>query len=646
MMAALAMAALVAALVLPAAPAGAQISVGPGSLTASVRDPDGRPVPGALVVIDGPTTRQATTGIAGIVALSALPLGTYSISVTRSGYEPATTSVVVRAAASATQNVVSVSLAAATFANLRAPANAVLAGTLDGGNDPFVPQALTATPGVEVLPVGTSGAVGASLLGTAPAESRVELDGIPLAGGPAALTALGMRSALSLASVGVAEGPFVTSSSVRDAIGGILNFRTPAISTAPSYGLVSGYDSAFGAFQQARFSDTFGRLGVLADAVTGGGEERSQTFKLRYAFGAGTSLGFASYGSQSATASAPAYAADLRASLGAGSLQARLFGSSAAVLTEPDFHDRGLQASYDLPSGGNLFSLGFDRRSEEASFANTDVTQTFTSLTLRSDLALSSASHLEIGDAYSGGAMLAPRNDPQLALTFRAAQKLTLRLALGSAFATAPAGSLFGGAAGGAVAGTAAAGTLASPETSFGYRASADASLGTDHLRFTAFQLQRYDTFGALSNARSTGLEIGFERPDIPGHIGGSASLDFARTYGYGALQPLARNLDALPLLVAGSQATGDPYAKGRIKLDYVSGVITLSAGATLLGANNALTPQSAALADASLRVRALGIFDVRLGLENMFGLAIANPALVPFYQPHEYTLTLGTLAR
>jgi hypothetical protein len=74
--------------------------------------------------------------------------------------------------------------------------------------------------------------------------------------------------------------------------------------------------------------------------------------------------------------------------------------------------------------------------------------------------------------------------------------------------------------------------------------------------------------------------------------------------------------------------------------------VITLSAGATLLGANNALTPQSAALADASLRVRALGIFDVRLGLENMFGLAIANPALVPFYQPHEYTLTLGTLAR
>jgi len=44
--------------------------------------------------------------------------------------------------------------------------------------------------------------------------------------------------------------------------------------------------------------------------------------------------------------------------------------------------------------------------------------------------------------------------------------------------------------------------------------------------------------------------------------------------------------------------------------------------------------------------VRALGIVDVRLGLENMFGLAVSNPALVPFYQPHEYTLTLGTIAR
>jgi hypothetical protein len=462
----------------------------------------------------------------------------------------------------------------------------------------------------------------------------LEIDGIPLAGGPASYAALHLRSALSLDDISVVEGPFVSSSALRNAVGGVINLQTPAIGNVPSGGFETGYDSAFGAFQHARFSDSFGRLGVMADALTGAGLVRSQTLKLRYAFAPGDWLGVATYGSQSALGSAPAFAADLRAGLGPGVLQVRSFGSSEQVPGLPGLRERGDQAEFDLQAGHDAIGISYDRRLDAASIAgSTAMTQTYATLRLHGDIQLSQRMRLEVAGVNTGG-MGRARNDPQVALTMRAASHLTLRLAAGSAFATEPAYALA----------IAPQDLRVAPETSFGYRATADASLDpSDHLRLSVFSLQRRDLFAALANGRAAGVEVGFERAPVPGRLGGSAFVALTRSYLYGPAQPAARDLYGLQFL-DGAQLDGEPYAKARGSLDYPARSFDLRFGTTLLGANNALATHAVALGDASIGLRVLGALDLRVGLHNMFGVPVDDPVLAPLFPRHEFTVTFGRL--
>jgi hypothetical protein len=613
---------------------------------ASVHDAAGKPIAGALIVADGPTERQATTSRAGIVTLNALPLGTYGLRVTRSGYEPTGASVRLGSRGEGPK-FVSVRLVDASFSDLRETTNVVPAGN---GADPYVAHALTQVPSVALVR-GDGGLTAISLAGTGPDESQVELDGIPIPTGAAGLAAVRFRDALTLDRIEVAAGPYVESPALRDAVGGIVNYRTPDITLSPSVTALAGHDSQFGSFQDLRFSNTFGRLGVLADAVTGNGENRSQTAKVQYALGSAVALGFSAYGSQSSAGDAativqnlaPAYAADLRAKLGVATFEARAYDSASDTSYldanggsyGEDARIDGVQLGFDVPVGKDLLSAGFDRRRETATFSGgTSYDQTFSTVTLDGDFSLGNAGRLALGAAASSGTQLAARLDPHALFTLRPSRTVTVKLAAGSAFATAPDAVRDSGLA---------TAVTSIPETSFGYRASVESPLrGKNRVWASAFELRRYDLFASLADARSRGVQAGFEAPAQPGGIGALAFVELARTYAYGPAQPYARYAYAGPALPL-EQLSGDPYSKARLSLEYhsTSGLV-LQAGTTLLGAGNALTDRAVALGDASLRLSFGKIGAVSLGLSNAFGAIVTDPALAPLYAPRELTLTLG----
>jgi len=619
---------------------------GPGAIVSSIRDVSGKPVVGALVVADGPTTREAFTGSAGIVTLSGLPLGQYAVRVTRSGFEPIGTSVTLGATTDSIQ-VVKLNVLPATFAALTGASTATTPSRSDGGNAPYVAQALTQALAPNVVPDYLRAA--ATLEGTQPGETRAELDGIPIAGGPASVAALQFRNALQLDHIEFVQGPAPSSTSSQGAIGGIIDYRTTPISTALDGRMELGYDTVFGSFEHVSVSKTFGKFAFMADDVTGNGQTRAQIVKAQFALSQDTSLSAAVYGSQSAVSqgagtlsnSAPAAAFDLRATLGSGSLRARLFRSEsetttsdAAVAQVEDWRIHGLQLDYDVPFGEDSGTISFDRRTENALFTGiAPIDETFTTLRVQADLQLSRESRLQLGDAIAGGTYLPRRYLPYVALAFHPEQMLTLRLAAGDAYATPL--DVLGGEAGRAA-------LDAAPETSFGIRASADMSLpGADHLQVAAYILRRFDSFESLSEARSTGIEAGFDRPALPHRLGIVADVNFMRTYAFGSQQPLERYV-GLPLS-AGEQLADDPYATARLAFAYRTAAGDVSFGSTLLGANNALSPHAIVLGDASLRLALASFADVRLGIENLFGQTIADPILAPLYPPHELTVTVGS---
>ena len=247
--------------------ARAQVLLGSGSIVARVRDASGKPLSGVLVRAVGPTARDATTNAAGLAVLSALPAGAYDVSLSHTGYAAYTTRVAVTSAAG-TPQVVAPQLQVASFANLGSTAGSVAVGAGTGAStSPFVAQILEKNSSTDV--VSTGGIPAITLDGTQPYESRVELDGIPLAGGATSPAAVRFRDATGLAGVDIAAAPFLESPSLRDAIGGVVNLRTPSVDDAQTAGVAGGYDSAFGSFQHARAVQTFGSVATAFDAVNG-----------------------------------------------------------------------------------------------------------------------------------------------------------------------------------------------------------------------------------------------------------------------------------------------------------------------------------------------------------------------------------------
>ncbi|MBD5633510.1 MAG: hypothetical protein IAI49_03425, partial [Candidatus Eremiobacteraeota bacterium] len=347
-------------------------------------------------------------------------------------------------------------------------------------------------------------------------------------------------------------------------------------------------------------------------------------------------------GVASVSATAPAFSAGLRLGIGGGTFEARTFRSSLGVTTpfsSPSVRDEnartnGVQIGYDLPLGADRLQFAFDRRSELTSpSGGAPVAQTFTTLSAHGDFALARAVALELAEDYSGGTLVRGRSDPTIALSFRPTGAISLRLAAGSAFATAP----------GAVLAPRIAGSPALlPETAFGYRLTADARVdGNDRLWLTAYNERRFDLFSSFADAANRGVGVGFERSPARG-LGAIAYVALQRNDAYGGLQPAFRVSDAALSSASLSGAVEDPSAKERFALTYrMSPTCDDHVGATLLGANDALSPRAVTLGDVSLCVP-IGFIDVRIGEQNAFGAKVTDALLAPLYQPHEFTFSLG----
>ncbi len=287
--------------------------------------------------------------------------------------------------------------------------------------------------------------------------------------------------------------------------------------------------------------------------------------------------------------------------------------------------------------------MTFDRRGDAAAVAGfAPFDQTFTTLGARGSFALARAVRLDLGDAYAGGTLLPKRHDPQAQLTYRPGARFTLRAAAGSAYATAPNEVL---------AGRDGASPALPPETSFGYRISADGMLsGNDRVWISAHAERRFQTFlagpaSALgegpANAANRGIDLGFERTAAASGLGGLVYAAFDRTEGFGPAALPGRAGTAYAL--GSSEFAGEPATRVGLAVTYrLKPACVEKAGATLLGSGNALDGRAVTLANVSLCLPVFGAADVRIGEENAFGAAISNPVLAPLYYPHEFTFALG----
>lgn len=621
------------------APVRASEAIGPGAIGAVIRDVDNRAIVGARVVVDGPVAREAITLGSGVVTLDALPLGTYAMHVSRAGFEPYATRLTLGGTRAGIV-VLNVRLSPTSFTNLRDAASAVDVVTVTEPSDGMVAHAIEESVDANVVAGVAASGVAPAVAGSTARETRVELDGIPIAGGAASFAGLRALDGLVLESVEIVRGPILTTLSLRDTIGGIVNLRTPAVAAASNIRGTFGYDSSIGAFTVARTNQTFGKFAVLADLASGAAR-RSQTFKLRYAPAPSITLALARYdtratlarGTSTVRTHAPIVAVDLHAGFGSTSLDLRSYASAShvaedrsiadvplhATAVEDDSRIRGTQATYAVMFRENRVAFGYDRRDERDLFATTsERNRSFTTLTARADVRLSPNARLVIGDAHARGTGLRARDDPFVAYAVRSDARTTLRFSTGSAYATSDARA-----------------PLVVPETSFGYRLSVEEA-ATTGARLSASIDKRaiFSRFGEATQARELGVEIGYERPAAPGHLDGTATLRFERVrrFGRSATTDLG-----LPLL-----DDGTPSLKSRFALGYSRDDASARFGLTVLGSGNTLARHAIVLGDLRLHFKLVHVLDVRMGIGNVFGAVVNDRRLAPYFAPRAYTLTVG----
>ncbi len=611
--------------------------IGPGAIVAIVRDGGGKPVAGVHVVATGPAQREADTGPSGYVALQALPLGTYTLRAVRGGYDPLERTVAVTSSVAIGWKVLALRLVPVSFATLRAAAGAAILSVPVAGSDPNVAHQLASLASVGLIPNVSPLASGISLEGTSPQDARVTLDGIPLAGAGTTL-ALRARNALALDAIEIAPGAFGGDDlASRGGIGGTINYRTAPIGSAPNLTLAAGYDSDFGSYQVLRFAQTSGRLGYAFEALTGSGDNRAQTLKAAYAASSATTLDLAVYGSQTSAeasaglpaTSAPAYALGLTSAADAGTFRLRTYGSALG-----GDRIRGDQLVYDVPVGSESFTIAYDRSSESVASGGSNLAQTTSSLLLRGDAPLGRTLRFSLADVISSGSALPARGDPQVGLAFRANDRLLLQASAGSAYATLP------------LAGENPARPPASgaPETAFAYHLSAGEQLAPrDAISLDVFRIDQANRFASLSNARSSGLNLGFSHASGGAGFSLGASLSLLHSYAYGSAQPPWRYAATGEVATSGTQFAGMPYSSGRIEVGYRrKDGLAFHLGTSYYGANNGLGPSATTLTDAGVGVPVGKFFDAQLGVRNLFGSVPPPSATYLYGGPAELTFSLG----
>jgi outer membrane receptor protein involved in Fe transport len=263
-----------------ALPASAQQTSATGTLSGVVLDFANKPLGNARVVVQSASaTRTVRSGPDGTFAV-ALPPDTYSVSASANGFQGLhLDGITVTTGPNAPLRL---SLANSTLQTIGrtstarvAALNTTSAATTTVSSQTFIDQGqsqvqnvLDQIPGVEINR-SSSNEPGAnssiSLRGAQPYESQVLIDGHPVVS--SANGAYGFNStfinSLLLGGVEVSKGPGNLPNTIEDAVGGTLNFETPAITEGPYANVLTGYNSFNGSYYGIKASDTFGKLGIL-----------------------------------------------------------------------------------------------------------------------------------------------------------------------------------------------------------------------------------------------------------------------------------------------------------------------------------------------------------------------------------------------
>lgn len=266
----------------------AQASVPAASVSGTVTDAQGSPLSGATVNLTGPSIYSATTDAHGKFTLSNVAAGIYAVAVSKAGYNSVTQDELVVAAGSA-QNV-AVTMQAVTFTSLReigrvqvtgrrgtfntSPASVAVIGAQNFQDQAQtqVMRLLDQTPGVVTgHPNGTANQASPGAIqipnvrGGLAFETSSLIDGHPLSVGRFGNYVITFLDPSVLDAAEIVKGPGANVPTINYAIGGTVNFRTLEPSKELNSQLRIGADSFGGTQDNFRYSNTWGKLGLLVD---------------------------------------------------------------------------------------------------------------------------------------------------------------------------------------------------------------------------------------------------------------------------------------------------------------------------------------------------------------------------------------------
>ena len=243
----------------------------------------GGPVVNATVTLKGPSTYTATTDAFGSFSVSNVTPGIYSVSITKTGYNPLTQDTLV-VLAGASPNI-SGQIQPITFTTLRTIASVrstgrgtfnvtpasvavVTAQTIQEQGQAQVMQVLNQTPGILASFPSTSAngaAPGAitfpDIRGALSFETASLVDGHPVSVGTFGDYVSTFIPAFMLGNIEVVKGPGVAAPNVNYAIGGTVNYSTKDPTYTPQGFIGLGVDNRGSTIIHFAFTGTAGRLG-------------------------------------------------------------------------------------------------------------------------------------------------------------------------------------------------------------------------------------------------------------------------------------------------------------------------------------------------------------------------------------------------
>lgn len=263
-----------------------------GALRGSVTDVDGTPIASARVTLQGARRDTTATDASGAFRFSALPAGTYGVSVAKAGYGTATldgvavgdgeTAVVIallHSTLSSIREIANVTSAKSGVFNATPSAQAILTAQRFGDLGQIgLANVLNETPGaVNARPGSANAAAYGSITspnirGALDYEKATLIDGHPLINGAKGDYPTMLLNMFVLDDVEVVKGPTAFAPQINYAIGGMMNFRTAEPTRVPSGSALYGLDGFGGTFSNLRYAGTTnnGKFSWILDYATYG----------------------------------------------------------------------------------------------------------------------------------------------------------------------------------------------------------------------------------------------------------------------------------------------------------------------------------------------------------------------------------------